>query len=102
MSPTTILCIFVGIVLGVKAHPTLRDDVDELEQTVEWLKRKLKDVTEELEQKLDNVDNEVNTFQQQLEPLNRKVTNSEKKIATIQNRLEYGGKIFQTYPYNRK
>ena len=103
MSTTTILlCISVGMMLGVKAHRGLRDDVEELEQNMEWLKRKLNNISEELKQKIDTVDNKVNTSQQVLIHLNRQVTNSETKITTIKNQLEYGGKNFQTYPLNSK
>ena len=96
MSTTTILLyISVGMMLGVEARSALRDHVEELEQNVEWLKRKLNNISEELEQKIDTVDI---TFQQKLIHLNRQET----KIATIQNKLEYGGKNFQTYPHNSK
>ena len=96
MSTTTILLyISVGMMLGVEARSALRDHVEELEQNVEWLKRKLNNISEELEQKIDTVDI---TFQQKLIHWNRQET----KIATIQNKLEYGGKNFQTYPHNSK
>ena len=85
--------------LGVKARSALRDDVEELQQNVEWLKRKLSNISEEFEQKIDTVDI---TFQQKLIHLNRQGTKSEMEIATIQNILEYGGKNFQTYPHNSK
>ena len=96
---TILLCISVGMMLGVEACFALRDDVEELEQNVEWLKRKLNNISEELEQKIDTVDI---TFQQKLIYLNRQDTKSETEIATIQNKLEYGGKNFQTYPLNSK
>ena len=96
---TILLCISVGMMLGVEARFALRDDVEELEQNVKWLKRKLNHISEELEQKIDTVDT---TFQQKLIHLNRQDTKSEKEIATIQNKLEYGGKNFQIYPHNSK
>ena len=96
---TILLSISVGMMLGVEARFALRDDVEELEQNVEWLKRKLNHISEELEQKIDTVDT---TFQQKLIHLNRQDTKSETEIATIQNKLEYGGKNFQTYPHNSK
>ena len=56
--------------------------MEELEQNVEWLKRKLNNISEELEQKIDTVDI---TFQQKLIHLNRQDTKSETEITTIQN-----------------
>ena len=94
-------CIFAGVMLDVGC-PTLRNDLNDLEQNVEWLKRKLNNTSEQLEQKIDTVDNKVDTFQQSLMHLNRKASNSEMKISSIRNQLEYGGKKFEAYGYNSK
>ena len=33
-----LLCIFVEMMLGAKGCPSLRDDLNDLEQNAEWLK----------------------------------------------------------------
>lgn len=127
---TMLFYVLVGMALGARAGDprgdlTLReleqkiDNLDELERSMEGMKKEVtvleneletrNNVSEDLIQKVDtleNLNNSTNTLEQKLidrlNKIEQIVTKSQKEIATIQKQLEYGGKNFQTFPNNSK
>ena len=99
-----------GLILGVKAV-TLKEveerinDLDKIEQTVEWLVKQFYSLKgnkstinfSELEEKLDNVTTNA-------DQLDQRITDSEEEITRLQNMLDDidGVKNIRKYPYNSK